>query len=180
MAALADCYSQYEREGIEDEEGDSFMNVVGDNEGFYSDEENDYSRPNDGRCSPEIPLVDIPPRKLPAKSFYRSATAQLSDSSEAALPKDTTHEKSSKNRLGSMVTVSDLGVGGGRSKAALGQTPSRQRSGYKKSKDGSSSRQVQVFLVSCVCVVVCLCGGGGGLECGCVCVCMCTHMQVGE
>ena len=141
MAALANCYDQYERERAEYEGNEAFMDEDGDYgpEGTYVDEENDYSRPNDGRCSPEIPLVDKPPRKLPVKTFYRSATAQRG---EASLPRDTTHNKS-RNKAEDTVTTSrvkDLGDGRGRSKATLGQTPSRHQRALNKSNDTSSCR----------------------------------------
>ena len=176
MAELAACYGELER--TEGEENDQLMYENGDYTDDW-DDENDYRSPNDGRCSPEIPLVDKPPRRLPVKSFYRSTTAQVGTSSKTALPKDIIHDKSRKTRDIDMSNVDGL-IDGRRSKAStLGQTPSRQQKASRKSKAGSSSRQVQYYIMHreiifhkfvwiCACVggvCVVLCGGNA-----CVCV----------
>ena len=98
-------------------------------------------------CSLEIPLVNKPPRRLPAKSFYRSTTAQLGASSKTAPRKDIIHDKSRKACDSDTVAMSRADSGGRSKTSTLGQTPlSRQQKVYRKTKDGSSHGQVQTFI----------------------------------
>ena len=104
MAEVAACYGEHE--GSEGEWNERDVDGIGAYTDYSWDEE------NDGRCSPEIPFVNKPPRRPPAKSFYRSTTAQLGASSKTAPRKDIIHDKSRKACDSDTVARSQVDSGG--------------------------------------------------------------------